>query len=285
MSHPAAARVHATSRVPAGVPAHQAASRAAERSEAPSGRGRARTALPAAAGVGLRAPHVAHVLAERPPVPWLEVHSENYFADGGPALAALERIRAHYPLSLHGVGLSLGSVDPLDRSISRSSSDSRNASSRRAISEHLCWSGVDARHFNDLLPLPYTEEALRHVCERIDAAQDISRPAHPRRERVELLRISREHDPRRRVRGGRRRAHRVRAAARRQQHLRERLQPRHRPRRVSRRDPAGRGGRDSSGGIRRERTVRHRHPRRARRARSVVAVRARPSRGSDACRP
>jgi uncharacterized protein (UPF0276 family) len=71
--------------------------------------------LPATAAVGLRAPHVREVLNTRPAVPWFEVHSENYFADGGPALAALLRIRADYPLSLHGVGLSLGSTDPLDR--------------------------------------------------------------------------------------------------------------------------------------------------------------------------
>ena len=70
--------------------------------------------LPKSAGIGLRAPHVAQVLAERPPVPWFEVHSENYFADGGQALAALDRIRADYTVSLHGVGLSLGSTDPLD---------------------------------------------------------------------------------------------------------------------------------------------------------------------------
>ena len=64
--------------------------------------------LPTAAGVGLRAPHVREILATRPAMPWFEVHSENYFADGGPALAALHRIRADYPLSLHGVGMSLG---------------------------------------------------------------------------------------------------------------------------------------------------------------------------------
>ena len=70
--------------------------------------------LPAVAGIGLRAPHVAEVRDSRPPIGWLEVHSENYFVDGGPALAALEAMRADYPVSLHGVGLSLGSADPLD---------------------------------------------------------------------------------------------------------------------------------------------------------------------------
>ena len=124
----------------------------------------------AAAGIGLRAPHVAEVLATRPPVAWFEVHSENYFADGGPALAALDRVREHYPLSLHGVGLSLGSTDPLDhvhlaklrRLIARTEP--------ALVSEHLCWSSVAGRHFNDLLP-PYTGEALDHVCARVDEVQ------------------------------------------------------------------------------------------------------------------
>jgi len=128
--------------------------------------------LPLATGIGLRAPHVGQVLAERPAVPWFEVHSENYFADGGPALAALDRIRADYPISLHGVGLSLGSTDPLDRvhlgKLKRLAERIEPAS----VSEHLCWSGVNGRHYNDLLPLPYTNEALDHVCARVNAIQD-----------------------------------------------------------------------------------------------------------------
>jgi uncharacterized protein (UPF0276 family) len=129
------------------------------------------TALPAAAGVGLRAPHVRHVLAERPAVPWLEVHSENYFADGGPALAALERIRSTYPLSLHGVGLSLGSTDPLSHPHLDKLARLIARVEPALVSEHLSWSGVGGRHFNDLLPLPFTEEALAHLCARIDEAQ------------------------------------------------------------------------------------------------------------------
>ena len=108
---------------------------------------------------------------------WLEVHSENYFVDGGPSLAALDAIRADYPLSLHGVGMSLGSADPLDvghvarlkRLIARIEP--------AAVSEHLCWSHVDGRHLNDLLPLPFSEEALGLVCERVDAVQSaLARP-------------------------------------------------------------------------------------------------------------
>ena len=131
--------------------------------------------LPHSAGLGLRAPHVGTVLAERPPVPWFEVHSENYFADGGPAMAALDRIRADYPISLHGVGLSLGSTDPLDTGHLAKLARLANRVEPARISEHLCWSSVNGRHFNDLLPLPYTPEALDHVCARVSAAQDYLR--------------------------------------------------------------------------------------------------------------
>jgi uncharacterized protein (UPF0276 family) len=131
------------------------------------------TALRPAAGVGLRAPHVAQVDAERPRVAWFEVHSENYYADGGPALAALDRIRRDYPLSLHGVGLSLGSTDPLDRAHLGKLQRLIARTEPALVSEHLCWSGVGGRHLNDLLPLPYTDEALGHVCARVADVQEI----------------------------------------------------------------------------------------------------------------
>ncbi len=128
--------------------------------------------LPNSAGIGLRSPHVAQVLAERPPVPWFEVHSENYFADGGQAFAALDRIRADYPVSLHGVGLSLGSTDPLDTGHLAKLKRLADRVEPARVSEHLCWSSVNGRHYNDLLPLPYTTEALDHVCGRVSAVQD-----------------------------------------------------------------------------------------------------------------
>jgi len=131
-----------------------------------------RDGLPVAAGIGLRSPHLTHVQIERPPVAWFEVHSENYFADGGPALAALDRIRADYPLALHGVGLSLGSTDPLARPHLDKLATLIARIDPALVSEHLCWSGVAGRHFNDLLPLPFTGEALAHVCSRIEAVQD-----------------------------------------------------------------------------------------------------------------
>src|SRR5215218_9856818 len=112
-----------------------------------------RARLHSAAGIGLRAPHIAHVIARRPRVAWLEVHSENYYAEGGPALASLDRIRHDYPLSLHGVGMSIGSTDPIDRAHLRKLRRLIARFEPFLVSEHLCWSGVGGRHLNDLLPL------------------------------------------------------------------------------------------------------------------------------------
>ena len=132
-----------------------------------------RSATPlAGAGIGLRAPHVRQVQDERPAVPWLEIHSENYYVDGGPALSALDRIRADYPLSIHGVGMSLGSTDPLDRAHLAKLARLIERTEPALVSEHLCWSGVGGRVLNDLLPLPYTEESLEHVCMRVVQVQD-----------------------------------------------------------------------------------------------------------------
>ena len=131
-----------------------------------------RNTVPAAAGIGLRATHYREVLETRPAVAWWEVHSENYFGEGGAPHHYLERIRALYPLSLHGVGLSLGSADPLNRDhldkLKRLIERYRPA----LVSDHLSWSAVDGRYLNDLLPLPYTEEALVHVAHRVEEAQD-----------------------------------------------------------------------------------------------------------------
>jgi uncharacterized protein len=128
-------------------------------------------AIPAQAGIGLRAAHYAEILGLRPRVGWLEVHSENYFGGGGPALDYLERIRAHYPISLHGVGLSLGSTDPLDQAHLRKLKALVQRLEPGLVSDHLSWGSVDGRYFNDLLPLPYTEESLRHFCSRVIEAQ------------------------------------------------------------------------------------------------------------------
>ena len=128
--------------------------------------------IPAHAGVGLRAPHYHEVIENRPDIAWFEVHSENFFADGGKPHEILEQVRAHYPLSLHGVGLSLGSTDPLSTWHLDKLKGLIGRYEPGLVSEHLCWSSVDNRYLNDLLPLPYTEEALHHVTARIEQAQD-----------------------------------------------------------------------------------------------------------------
>ena len=127
--------------------------------------------LPTVAGIGLRSPHVAQVSRDRPAIGWLEVHSENYFVDGGPALAALDAIRSDYPISLHGVGLSLGSADAIDTGHLARLKRLADRIAPAAISEHLCWGRIDGRHLNDLLPLPFTDEALALCCDRIDSVQ------------------------------------------------------------------------------------------------------------------
>jgi uncharacterized protein len=133
--------------------------------------------LPPTVGIGLRSPHVARVRAEHPAIGWLEVHSENYFIDGGPALANLDAIRADYPVSLHGVGMSLGSADPLDMTHLARLTRLVARVEPALVSEHLCWSHADGRHMNDLLPLPFTEDALAIVCQRIDQVQTaLARP-------------------------------------------------------------------------------------------------------------
>lgn len=130
------------------------------------------TAPAAAAGIGLRAPHYAGLLARRPPLAFLEVHAENFFGAGGQPLAWLDRFRADYEVSVHGVGLSLGSVDPLDQAHLARLGGLVGRVEPFLVSEHLCWSSFGGRHSNDLLPLPYTVEALDHVVARIGAVQD-----------------------------------------------------------------------------------------------------------------
>jgi uncharacterized protein len=126
--------------------------------------------VPVAAGIGLRAPHVGEVIATRPAVAWLEVHPENYMG-GGPALRRLEQIRRDYPLSLHGVGLSLGSADDLDARHLRRLAALVERIEPVLISEHLSWSMAAGRYFNHLLPLPYTDESLDTLARHIEQVQ------------------------------------------------------------------------------------------------------------------
>jgi uncharacterized protein (UPF0276 family) len=122
-------------------------------------------------GIGLRAPHVGEIVAARPSLPWLEVHAENYMA-GGQALATLEKIRHDYPVSLHGVGLSLGTAGRLD---SRHLGRLRTLAEQIEpclVSEHLSWSIVDGTYLNHLLPLPYTGETLRVFADHVLHVQE-----------------------------------------------------------------------------------------------------------------
>jgi hypothetical protein len=128
--------------------------------------------VPAQAGIGLRSPHHDEFLAHRPDVPWVEVHSENFFADGGRQLQVLDAVRRDYGVSLHGVGLSLGGSDPLDPDHLRRLRRLVQRVEPALISEHVCWSSADGIFLNDLLPMPYTHAALHHLAARISAVQE-----------------------------------------------------------------------------------------------------------------
>lgn len=130
--------------------------------------------IPARAGIGLRFPHHQAVIARRPRVAWFEVHSENYLGGGAP-LRDLDTIRRDYPLSLHGVGLSLGSVDGLDAVHLERVAALATRIEPGLVSEHLTWSISDGDYLGDLLPLPLTEEALDVVCDNVDRFQDALR--------------------------------------------------------------------------------------------------------------
>jgi uncharacterized protein (UPF0276 family) len=130
--------------------------------------------IPAKAGIGLRFQHHEAVTEARPDIAWLEVHTENYMGGGTP-LRYLETIRRDYPISLHGVGLSLGSAQGLDREHLGRVRALADRIEPGLASEHVSWSIVRDRYLADLLPLPMTEEALRVVCQRVDQAQTVLR--------------------------------------------------------------------------------------------------------------
>ncbi len=122
-------------------------------------------------GVGLRKPHVAQVVSERPPMPWFEIISENYFADGGIQRSNLEAVRSAYPVVPHGVSLSIGGADPLDGDyLARLKALVRRVSAPW-FTDHLCWTGIAGIDTHDLLPMPFTREALGHVVERVKRVQ------------------------------------------------------------------------------------------------------------------
>lgn len=123
-------------------------------------------------GLGLRPVHYDAILGGTPAVDWFEVLSENYLVPGGRPLHFLSRIRERYPVAMHGVSMSIGSTDPLDYDYLRQLRDLARAIEPQWISDHLCWTGVAGRNIHDLMPLPYTPEALQHVAARIREVQD-----------------------------------------------------------------------------------------------------------------
>ena len=136
-----------------------------------SSHGSPRPTLALRAGIGLRAEHGAEFLEQDPDVSFIEVHAENYFGRGGLPLHVLRRARREHALSLHGVGLSIGSTDPLDGAHLQRLGELVDELQPAFVSEHLCWTSHRGVHLNDLLPLPLTEEALDHVAARVDAVQ------------------------------------------------------------------------------------------------------------------
>jgi uncharacterized protein (UPF0276 family) len=124
-------------------------------------------------GLGLRTPHYEAVLNEPHAIDWLEVITENYLGAGGKPLNYLERIRDRFPLVMHGVSLSIGSTDPIDTEYLASVRALATRIEPHWISDHLCWTGIDGRNLHDLMPLPYTEEALSCVVERVGQVQDV----------------------------------------------------------------------------------------------------------------
>ncbi len=124
-------------------------------------------------GLGLRSQHYSEILGGDPPVDWFEAISENYMVPGGQPLAMLERIRARYPIVLHGVSMSIASTAPLNVDYLEGLKSLADRFEPEFISDHLCWTGVHGVNLHDLLPIPYTREALEHVVSRIDQVQDI----------------------------------------------------------------------------------------------------------------
>ncbi|MCC6948312.1 MAG: DUF692 domain-containing protein [Bradyrhizobiaceae bacterium] len=129
------------------------------------------SALPASAGVGFKAEHFGDIVAAQQPLGFFEVHAENYMGAGGPPHAQLAALRADYAFSIHGVGLSIGSMRPLDREHLSRLQSLCDRYQPESFSEHLAWSSHGDFYYNDLLPLPYTEETLARIVDHIDEVQ------------------------------------------------------------------------------------------------------------------
>jgi uncharacterized protein (UPF0276 family) len=123
-------------------------------------------------GLGLRTDHYQPILDEKPHIDWLEIITENYLVPGGKALYYLDKIREHYPIVMHGVSLSIGSTEPLDWDYLKQVKALAKRINPAWLSDHLCWTGIHGKNTHDLLPLPYTEEAIRHIAARIQQVQE-----------------------------------------------------------------------------------------------------------------
>ncbi len=130
------------------------------------------SSLPARAGVGFKPQHFTEILAGDAPIGFVEIHAENYMGDGGPAHAQLASLSERFALSVHGVGLSIGGAGPLDGAHLKRLKTLCDRHQPQSFSEHLAWSSHGEFFYNDLLPLPYTEETLTRVCEHIDTVQN-----------------------------------------------------------------------------------------------------------------
>jgi uncharacterized protein (UPF0276 family) len=124
-------------------------------------------------GLGLRPEHYQDFIGAKQPVEWLEILTDNYLVPGGKPLHFLEKIRCDYPIAMHGVAMNLGSTDPLDQKYLQQVRTLSERFGASIISDHLCWTGTRGQYLHDLLPLPYTDEAVRHCVQRIRQAQDM----------------------------------------------------------------------------------------------------------------
>ncbi len=125
-----------------------------------------------AIGIGLRSPHFQQLPEQRPAIDWLEIHSENFFRADSPQRVCLDQLAEDYPLSFHGIGMSLGSADPLNQNHLEQLKALVDCYNPALVSEHLSWSSLKGRYYNDLLPLPYTAESLMHFSDRVKQVQD-----------------------------------------------------------------------------------------------------------------
>jgi uncharacterized protein (UPF0276 family) len=123
-------------------------------------------------GLGLRPPHYQTIIESKPDIDWFEIVTEDYLVPGGNSIYYLDHIRENYPVAMHGVSLSIGSSDPLDWNYLKQLKKLAKRIKPCWISDHFCWTGINGANLHDLLPLPYTEEAVRHVTERVSQVQD-----------------------------------------------------------------------------------------------------------------